>query len=170
MPIVNKVKRRALSKFTFLNLFESFWIFWNLLESFEIIWNLLESFRISETFITFWNLSEYFRIWDSYASYLEYSAFLFSIWGARGHREGGRLGLVKNFKTVFFKRYCKVLPRKSQQIQSLETSKVSAVMGCCWQAGRVMVKMFLSNLHTHLMNKSWKFQKDILILVWFMAK
>ena len=28
----------------------------------------------------------------------------------RGHREGGRLGSVKNFRTPFFKRYSKCLP------------------------------------------------------------
>ena len=55
----------------------------------------------------------------------------------------------------------------SQQTQSLETSKVLAEMGRGWQAGWVMVKIFLSNLHRHVMENCWKFQKDILILVWF---
>ena len=33
-----------------------------------------------------------------------------------------------------------------------------------------MAKIFISNLHRLVMNKCWKFQEDILILVWFRAK
>ena len=43
-------------------------------------------------------------------------------------------------------------------------------MDCGWQAGWVMAKIFLSNLHRHMMNKCWKFQEDILILVWVIAE
>ena len=39
-----------------------------------------------------------------------------------------------------------------------------------WQAVWVMAKNFSPNLHKHMMNKCWKFQKDILILVWFRAE
>ena len=60
--------------------------------------------------------------------------------------------------------------RISQHIQSLETSRVSAKMGCGWQAGWVLAKIFSSNLHRHVMNKCWKFQEDSLILVWFIAE
>ena len=60
--------------------------------------------------------------------------------------------------------------RISQQIRSLEASKVSAEMGRGWQADWAMAKIFFSNLRTHEMNKCWKFQADILIHVWFRAK
>ena len=43
-------------------------------------------------------------------------------------------------------------------------------MGCGWQAGWVMAKILLSNLHWHMMNKCWKFQDSTLILVWVMAE
>ena len=43
-------------------------------------------------------------------------------------------------------------------------------MGRGWQAVWVMAKIFISNLHRLVMNKCWKFQEDILILVWFRAK
>ena len=43
-------------------------------------------------------------------------------------------------------------------------------MGCGWQAGWVLAKIFSSNLHRHVMNKCWKFQEDSLILVWFIAE
>ena len=42
-------------------------------------------------------------------------------------------------------------------------------MGRGWQAVWVMAKIFSSKLKL-LMNKCWKFQEDILILVWFRAK
>ena len=92
-----------------------------------------------------------------------------------GHCEVGCLGLVKNFKTPLFKRYLKFLPwghsyrsrtspifflfRIPQQMQSLETSKVSADMDCGLQTGWVMANFFLSNLHRPMMNKCWKFPK-----------
>ena len=104
----------------------------------------------------------------------------------RGHREGGPTARSKNFKTPFFKRYSKILLRgysngsrtspffflfeKSQQIWLLEASKVSAKMGRGWQADWAMAKIFLSNLHKHVMNKCWKFQEDILIHIWIRAK
>ena len=103
-----------------------------------------------------------------------------------GHPEDGSLGSVKNFKTPFFKRFCKFLPwgysfrsrtspifflfEISQQIQLLEASKVLAKMGRGWQAGWVLAKIFSSNLHRHVMNKCWKFQEDSLTLVWFIAE
>ena len=43
-------------------------------------------------------------------------------------------------------------------------------MGRGRQAIWVMAEIFQSNLHRHLMNKCWKFQEDILILVWFRAE
>ena len=43
-------------------------------------------------------------------------------------------------------------------------------MGRGWQAVWVMAKFFLSNLHRHMMNIWWKFQEDILILVWLIAE
>ena len=58
----------------------------------------------------------------------------------------------------------------SQQIWLLEVSKVLAEMCCGGQAVWNMAKFFFSNLHRHVMNKCWKFQKDILILVWFRAE
>ena len=58
----------------------------------------------------------------------------------------------------------------SQQMQSLETSKVSAEMGRGRQAVWVLAKIFSSNLQRLVMNKCWKFQEDILIFVWFIAK
>ena len=58
----------------------------------------------------------------------------------------------------------------SQQIWLLEVSKISAKMGCGWQADWAMAKIFFSNLRKHEMNKCWKFQADILIHVWFRAK
>ena len=69
---------------------------------------------------------------------------------SRGHREGGRLGLAKKFKTPFLKdiessfhevTHIGLEPHQffflftiSQQIQSLERSKVVAEMGHGWQA------------------------------------
>ena len=73
------------------------------------------------------------------------------------------LRLVQNL-TIFF------LFRISLKIQLLEPSKVLAKMGRGWQAGWVMAKIFLSNLHRHMMNKYWKFQEDTLIIVWIIAK
>ena len=61
--------------------------------------------------------------------------------------------------TIFF------LLKISQQIWLLEPSKVLADMGCGWQVDWATAKMFLSNLHSLVMNKCWKFQKDILIYV-----
>ena len=55
-------------------------------------------------------------------------------------------------------------------MQMLKMSKVLAKMGRGWQAVWVMAKIFISNLHRLVMNKCWKFQEDILILVWFRAK
>ena len=94
----------------------------------------------------------------------------------------GHLTRSKNFKTPFFKRYWKFLPggysnrsrtspffflfQISQQIELLETSKILAEMGRSWQADWATAKIFLSNLHRHVMNKCWKFQEVILILVW----
>ena len=67
----------------------------------------------------------------------------------RGHREGGCLGLLKNFKTLFFGdiensfhegTHIGLEPHQfflftiSQQIQLLEASKVSAEMGRGGQA------------------------------------
>ena len=43
-------------------------------------------------------------------------------------------------------------------------------MGHGWQADWALAKIFESNLHRHVMNKCWKFQEDILILVWFRAE
>ena len=43
-------------------------------------------------------------------------------------------------------------------------------MGCGWQADWATAKIFLSNLHKHVINKCWKFQEDILIYIWFRAK
>ena len=68
----------------------------------------------------------------------------------RGHLEGGRTACSKNFKCHFLrdieKSFQDVSPigpephhfflfKISQQIQSLEASKVSAEMGRSWQAG-----------------------------------
>ena len=39
-------------------------------------------------------------------------------------------------------------------------------MDCGCQAVSVMDKFFLSNLHRHMVNKCWKFEDDILIVVW----
>ena len=105
----------------------------------------------------------------------------------RGHRYlSGHLTRSKNFKTPFFKRYWKFLPggysnrsrtspffflfQISQQIELLETSKILAEMGRSWQADWATAKFFLSNLHRHVMNKCWKFQEVILILVWVIDK
>ena len=43
-------------------------------------------------------------------------------------------------------------------------------MGRGWQAVWVLAKIFLSNLHRHMMNECWKFQEFILILVWLTAE
>ena len=43
-------------------------------------------------------------------------------------------------------------------------------MGHSRQADWVMAKFFLSNLHRHMINICWKFQEDILILVWLIAE
>ena len=43
-------------------------------------------------------------------------------------------------------------------------------MGRGGQAIQKMAKIFESNLHKFVMNKCWKFQEDILILVWFRAE
>ena len=43
-------------------------------------------------------------------------------------------------------------------------------MGCGWQADWVMAKIFLSNLHRHMMIICWKCQEDISILVWVRAE
>ena len=115
---------------------------------------------------------------------LEYYIYIALI--DHGHCEGGRLGLLKNFKTPYFGRYWKFLPRGDsyrsrtspvfflfeifQQIRLLEASKVLAEMGHRWQAVWAMAKIFSSNLCKHMMNKWWKFQEDILILVWVRAK
>ena len=93
--------------------------------------------------------------------------------------------LLKKLQNIFFQRSSKFLPRsysngfrtspfflfeKSQQIWLLEASKVSAKIGLGWQADRAMVKILLSNLRKHVMNKCWKFQADILIHFWFRRK
>ena len=104
----------------------------------------------------------------------------------RRHCEGGPTAHSKNFKTPFLKRYWKILSRGysnrsrtspffflfkiSQQIWSLEASKNLAKMGRGWQADCVGTKTFLSIWHKLVMNKCWKFQEDILILVWVRAK
>ena len=38
------------------------------------------------------------------------------------------------------------------------------------QSRPISAKIFLSNLHRHMMNICWKFQKDIWILVWVIAE
>ena len=43
-------------------------------------------------------------------------------------------------------------------------------MGRGWQADWAMAKIFFSNLRKHVMNKCWKFQGNILILVWARGK
>ena len=43
-------------------------------------------------------------------------------------------------------------------------------MGRGWQADCAMAKIFLSNLRKHVMNICWKFQGNILILVWARGK
>ena len=43
-------------------------------------------------------------------------------------------------------------------------------MGRGWQADWATAKIFLSNLHSHVMNKCWKFQEDILIHIQIRAK
>ena len=97
-----------------------------------------------------------------------------------------KVAFFKKFQMPFFKGYWKILSRGysnrsrtspvfflfkiSQQIWSLEASKVLAEMGRGWQADWAMAKIFFSNLRKHVMNKCWKFQADISIRFWFRAK
>ena len=86
-----------------------------------------------------------------------------------GHLEGGRLGLAEKFKMPFFGdiensfhevTHIGLKPHQffflfkiSQQMQLLETSKFAAKMGHGWQTVWVMAKIFLSNLHRHMIYK-----------------
>ena len=156
-----------------------FWCHWkerNCLKSLHL--ELEENLKLSQK-ITIKILLIYFTC-------LKYRLHIIRNMLVRGHCEGGHLGLPKNFKTPFFWRYWKYLPwgdsyrsktspvfflfEISQQIWLLEASKVLAKMGRGWQAVWVMAKIFISNLHKLVMNKCWKFQEDILILVWDRAK
>ena len=75
----------------------------------------------------------------------------------------GLLQLLQNLTNFF-------IFKISQQIWLLEASKVSAKMGRGWQADWATAKIFMSNLHKHVMNNCWKFQADISIHIWFRAK
>ena len=77
----------------------------------------------------------------------------------RGYHEGGPTACSKNLKTPFlrdieksFQEVTEMGPKPhhfflfeiSQQIWLLEASKVSAEMGCSWEADKAMAKFFLS--------------------------
>ena len=55
-------------------------------------------------------------------------------------------------------------------MQSVEAFKALAKMGCGGQADWVTAKIFVLILHWHIMNKCWKFRKDIFIHLWLITE
>ena len=66
--------------------------------------------RVPNLWIWIWTMRDGWKNWTyRQMNKLSWKEYLMNNSISRGHREGGRLGSVKNFKTPFFKRYWKFL-------------------------------------------------------------